>query len=122
MPHSIFGFPRLGRFPHRVQTMNAQPANLKTAAPLATASERLVDQLADKIGGLGVELADIAGVENMLRPLQGFQRFRTQQTVRVGNDADAHGLEPDHHTRAWIEIVTQCIADEVEGEHAAHHG
>jgi methyl-accepting chemotaxis protein len=41
--------------------MNAQPANLKTAAPLATASERLVDQLADKIGGLGVELADIAG-------------------------------------------------------------
>jgi hypothetical protein len=29
-------------------------------------------------------------VENMLRTLQGFQRFRTQQTVRVRNDADAH--------------------------------
>ena len=34
-------------------------------------------------------IADIAGVENMLRTLQGFQRFRTQQTVRVRNDADA---------------------------------
>ena len=31
------------------------------AAPTPSSSERLVDQLANKIGGLGVELADVAG-------------------------------------------------------------
>jgi ABC-type transporter Mla subunit MlaD len=31
------------------------------AAAGSSASERLVDQLADRIGGLGVELADVAG-------------------------------------------------------------
>jgi methyl-accepting chemotaxis protein len=41
--------------------MNAKPANLETAAAVPSASERLVDQLANKIGGLGVELADVAG-------------------------------------------------------------
>ena len=41
--------------------MNAKPSNLETAAPTPSASERLVDQLANKIGGLGVELADVAG-------------------------------------------------------------
>ena len=49
--------------------MNAKPANMETAAPvtapltapLPSASERLVDQLANKISGLGVELADVAG-------------------------------------------------------------
>jgi methyl-accepting chemotaxis protein len=41
--------------------MNAKPANLETATVAPSASEQLVDQLANKIGGLGVELADIAG-------------------------------------------------------------
>jgi len=41
--------------------MNAKPSNLEAAAPVPSASERLVDQLAAKIGGLGVELADVAG-------------------------------------------------------------
>jgi methyl-accepting chemotaxis protein len=41
--------------------MNAKPTNLETAAAEPSASERLVDQLANKIGGLGVELADVAG-------------------------------------------------------------
>ena len=41
--------------------MNAKPANLETAASVPSASERLVDQLANRIGGLGVELADVAG-------------------------------------------------------------
>jgi methyl-accepting chemotaxis protein len=39
----------------------AQPAKLESAAAPASASERLVDQLANRIGGLGVELADVAG-------------------------------------------------------------
>jgi methyl-accepting chemotaxis protein len=41
--------------------MNAKPANLETATAVSSTSERLVDQLANKIGGLGVELADVAG-------------------------------------------------------------
>src|SRR6202030_2033856 len=39
----------------------AQPIKLERAAALPSDSERLVDQLANQIGGLGVELADVAG-------------------------------------------------------------
>src|SRR6266849_5781870 len=39
----------------------AVPAILEVAAAPPSASERLVDQLANRIGGLGVELADVAG-------------------------------------------------------------
>ena len=39
----------------------AQPAKSEAAAALRSDSERLVDRLADRIGGLGVELADVAG-------------------------------------------------------------
>src|SRR5258708_31855936 len=38
-----------------------QTAKLETPAAIASPSERLVDQLANEIGGLGVELADVAG-------------------------------------------------------------
>src|SRR5260370_12583396 len=38
-----------------------KPADLGTVTLVPSASERLVDQLANKIGGLGVELADVAG-------------------------------------------------------------
>jgi methyl-accepting chemotaxis protein len=39
----------------------AQASDMNHATATPTASERLVDQLADRIGGLGVELADVAG-------------------------------------------------------------
>src|SRR5260370_8205040 len=39
----------------------AEPAILEVAAAPPSASERLVDQLANRIGGLGVDLADVAG-------------------------------------------------------------
>ena len=39
----------------------AQPARLESAAAIPSDAERLVDQLAGRIGGLGVELADVAG-------------------------------------------------------------
>ncbi len=39
----------------------AQTATLEGAAAMPSESERLVDQLANRIGGLGVELADVAG-------------------------------------------------------------
>jgi methyl-accepting chemotaxis protein len=39
----------------------AQPIKLERAAAVQSDAERLVDQLANRIGGLGVELADVAG-------------------------------------------------------------
>jgi len=39
----------------------AQTATLDRGAAMPSESERLVDQLANRIGGLGVELADVAG-------------------------------------------------------------
>src|SRR6202166_3279472 len=39
----------------------AQPAELAHAAAAPSDAERLVDRLANRIGGLGVELADVAG-------------------------------------------------------------
>jgi methyl-accepting chemotaxis protein len=42
--------------------MSAAQSSEPNHAPAApTASERLIDQLANRIGGLGVELADVAG-------------------------------------------------------------
>jgi methyl-accepting chemotaxis protein len=45
----------------QVVTPVAQPAALDSAPATPSDSERLVDQLANRIGGLGVELADVAG-------------------------------------------------------------
>src|SRR6202158_3951552 len=39
----------------------AQPVKLERAAAVPSEAERLFDQLANRIGGLGVELADVAG-------------------------------------------------------------
>jgi methyl-accepting chemotaxis protein len=39
----------------------AQAAKFEAVTAAISPAERLVDQLADKIGGLGVELADVAG-------------------------------------------------------------
>src|SRR6202022_3115490 len=39
----------------------AQPVKLERAAAVSSDAEGLVDQLANRIGGLGVELADVAG-------------------------------------------------------------
>jgi methyl-accepting chemotaxis protein len=45
----------------QVATTDAQPAALDSVPAMPSDSERLVDQLANRIGGLGVELADVAG-------------------------------------------------------------
>src|SRR5215469_3794101 len=45
-----------------MQAMSAAlPAGLERGSTGPSESERLVDQLANRIGGLGVELADVAG-------------------------------------------------------------
>src|ERR1700704_5864472 len=64
----------------------AQPATLEVTAAIPSASERLVDQLANRIGGLGVELADVAGnlQEGAGRGTRPFERFgRLQKTAET---------------------------------------
>lgn len=56
----------------------AQPLKFEPAAAVPSDSERLVDQLSNRIGGLGVELADVAG---NLREVAG----------RVSNQSDRFG-------------------------------
>jgi hypothetical protein len=58
----------------------------------------LVDVSADRgDGGDGGKLvenfgsADIAGMNDVLRALQGSERFGAKQAVRIGNDADDYG-------------------------------
>ena len=57
----------------------AQPIKLERAAAVPSDSERLVDQLANRIGGLGVELADVAG------NLQEVAGRVTNQSERFGH-------------------------------------
>src|ERR1700690_1638620 len=56
----------------------AQPIKLESAAAVPSDAEHLVDQLSNRIGGLGVELADVAG---NLREVAG----------RVSTQADRFG-------------------------------
>ena len=54
----------------------AQPAKSEAAAALRSDSERLIDQLADRIGGLGVELADVAGnLQEVAGRVTGHERY-----------------------------------------------
>src|SRR3979411_1685322 len=69
----------------------AEPAMLEVAAAPPSASERLVDQLANRIGGLGVELADVAGnLQEVAARVSGqSERFghlqKTAETMVSGN-------------------------------------
>jgi methyl-accepting chemotaxis protein len=111
--------------------MNAQPANLTTAAPLASASERLVDQLADKIGGLGVELADVAGnvQEVASRVSTQSERFghlqKTAETMVAANHGIANASQAVQtaasaavgeitQSRAAVDTAVQHIAELIE--------
>jgi methyl-accepting chemotaxis protein len=70
-----------------------QPIKRESAAALPSESERLVDQLASRIGGLGVELADVAG---NLKEVAG----------RVANQADRFG-----HLQATAETMVAANHD-----------
>ena len=72
----------------------AQPIKLERAAAVPSDSERLVDQLANRIGGLGVELADVAGnlQEVAVRVTDQSQRFgHLQKTAETMVSAN-HGI------------------------------
>jgi methyl-accepting chemotaxis protein len=103
----------------------AQPVKLDCAAP--SESERLVDQLANRIGGLGVELADVAG---NLREVAGrvssqSDRFgqlqKTAETmVSANHDIASASRAVQSATSAAVGEITQSrAAVEIAVEHIA---
>jgi methyl-accepting chemotaxis protein len=98
--------------------MNAKPANLETAAPAPSLSERLVDQLSNKIGGLGVELADVAGkVQEVASRVSGqSDRFgHLQQTAETMVSAN-HNIA---NASQAVQTATSAAVGEITQSRAA---
>jgi methyl-accepting chemotaxis protein len=105
----------------------AEPVKLHRAAAIASDSERLVDQLANRIGGLGVELADVAGnlQEVAGRVSTQSERFghlqKTAETMVSANHdiAGASRAVQTATTAAVSEITQSRVAVETAVQHIA---
>jgi len=105
----------------------AQPATADRAAAAPSESERLVDQLASRIGGLGVELADVAGnLQEVAGRVSGqSDRFgqlqKTAETMVSANHniADASRAVQSATTAAVGEIAQSRAAVETAVQHIA---
>jgi methyl-accepting chemotaxis protein len=101
--------------PETVPGTEALPA--KAASPSTSPSERLVDQLANEIGGLGVELADVAGnvQEVASRVSTQSERFGHLQTtakamVSANHDIAGASRSVQSATSAAVGEITQSRA------------
>jgi methyl-accepting chemotaxis protein len=107
--------------------LTALQRNPEATAPAPSASERLVDQLADRIGGLGVELADVAGkvqevaqrVSNQSERFGGLQK--TAETMVSANHgiADASQAVQTAASAAVNEITQSRTTVETAVRHIA---
>jgi methyl-accepting chemotaxis protein len=89
----------------------AEPAMLEVAAAPPSASERLVDQLANRIGGLGVELADVAG------NLQEVAARVSGQSERFGHlQKTAETMVSANHNIAGASRAVQSATSAAVGE------
>ena len=89
----------------------AEPAILEVAAAPPSASERLVDQLANRIGGLGVELADVAG------NLQEVAARVSGQSERFGHlQKTAETMVSANHNIATASRAVQSATSAAVGE------
>jgi methyl-accepting chemotaxis protein len=95
-------------------TMTAEAAHMNSNSPAASDSERLVDQLANRIGGLGVELADVAGsVQEVAQLVSGqSERFghlqKTAKTMVAANhDIAGASKAVQSATTAAVDEITQ---------------
>src|SRR5262245_55866922 len=80
--------------------------------PAASASDRLVDQLSSRIGGLGVELADVAGnvQEVAQRVANQSERFGDLQKTAETMVSANHGIA--HASRA-VQGAASAAVDEI---------
>src|ERR1700726_3584308 len=116
----------------------AQPVKLEHAATAPSDSERLVDQLANRIGGLGVELADVAGnlQEVAGRVANQSERFghlqKTAETMvsanhdiatasRAVQTATSAAVGDITQSRAVVETAVQHIAELIEAVGRIEH-
>jgi methyl-accepting chemotaxis protein len=95
----------------------AQATKLENVAATVSPAERLVDQLANKIGGLGVELADVAGnvQEVASRVSVQSERFGHLQTtaktmVAANHDIATASRSVQSATSAAVGEITQSRA------------
>jgi methyl-accepting chemotaxis protein len=115
-----------------------QPTVLSPSAVAASASERLVDQLANRIGGLGVELADVAGnLQEVAGRVSGqADRFghlqKTAETMVSANhgiagasqavqSATTSAVGEITQSRAVVETAVQHIAELIEAVGRIEH-
>src|ERR1700738_1416770 len=116
----------------------AEPAILEVAAAPPSVSERLVDQLANRIGGLGVELADVAGnlQEVAGRVSNQSERFghlqKTAETMVSANHgiagasqavqtATTSAVNEITQSRGAVETAVQHIAELIEAVGRIEH-
>jgi methyl-accepting chemotaxis protein len=116
----------------------AQPAEPARAAAMPSDAERLVDQLANRIGGLGVELADVAGnlQEVAGRVSNQSERFghlqKTAETMVSANHdiasasqavqtATTSAVSEITQSRAAVETAVQHIAELIEAVGRIEH-
>jgi methyl-accepting chemotaxis protein len=107
--------------------MSVAPLKLERTAAVPSDSERLVDQLANRIGGLGVELADVAGnlQEVAGRVSNQSERFghlqKTAETMVSANHdiASASQAVQSATTSAVNEITQSRTAVETAVKHIA---
>jgi len=95
-----------------------QPAKLEFAATGPSDSERLVDQLANRIGGLGVELADVAGnlQEVAGRVSNQSERFEHLQETAVTMVSANHHIASASQA---VQTATTSAIDEITRSRAA---
>jgi methyl-accepting chemotaxis protein len=104
-----------------------QPIKPERAAAVASDSERLVDQLANRIGGLGVELADVAGnlqevagrVSNQSDRFGHLQKTAETMVSANHNIASASQAVQTAATSAVNEITQSRAAVETAVQHIA---
>jgi methyl-accepting chemotaxis protein len=118
--------------------MSVAPLKLEPAAAVPSDSERLVDQLANRIGGLGVELADVAGnlQEVAGRVSNQSDRFghlqKTAETMVSANHdiasasqavqtATTSAVNEITQSRAAVETAVQHIAELIEAVGRIEH-
>jgi methyl-accepting chemotaxis protein len=111
--------------------MTAQPVKLDGAAAIPSEAEHLVDQLANRIGGLGVELADVAGnlQEVAGRVSNQAERFEHLQATAETMVSANHGIASASsavqtattaavgeitQSRAVVETAVQHIAELIQ--------
>src|SRR6201996_581836 len=91
-----------------------QPIKRENAAALPSPSERLVDQLSSRIGGLGVELADVAGnVQEVAQRVSsqstrfGHLQETAKTMVSANHDIAGASKAVQSATSAAVEEITQ---------------